>query len=121
MLQKNIITKIALGVAAVAFLFSVITLIRAIVIGAGVMFAVIQVIGTLIIVAICVIMLYFTRFEETEDEDEEETKDQKTEIKENSPDDLTQPEDNESILNDTESEIIEPDIEDDKYNFNNFE
>ncbi len=67
---RNIITKIALGVAAAAFVFSLITLIRAIVVGVGVPFAAIQVIGTLIIVAICAIMLYVLRNEDPETDEE---------------------------------------------------
>lgn len=67
---RNIITKIALGVAAAAFIFSLITLIRAIVVGVGVPFAAIQVIGTLIIVAICAIMLYVLRNEDPEEDEE---------------------------------------------------
>ena len=67
---RNIITKIALGVAAAAFIFSLITLIRAIVVGVGVPFAAIQVIGTLIIVAICAIMLYVLRNEDLETDEE---------------------------------------------------
>ena len=67
---RNIITKIALGVAAAAFIFSLITLIRAIIVGVGVPFAAIQVIGTLIIVAICAIMLYVLRNEDPETDEE---------------------------------------------------
>lgn len=71
MKYRKIITRIALGVAAAALVFSVITLIRAIAVGADVLFAAIQVTGTLIIVAICAVMLYIFRGEdELEEEDE---------------------------------------------------
>lgn len=69
---RNLITKIALGVAIAALLFSIVTLIRAIVLGAGVLIAAVQVIGTAIIVAICAIMLYVIGAYE---EDEEEPQD----------------------------------------------
>ena len=103
MLKRNTITKIALGVAVVALLFSVITLIRAIVIGSGVMFAAIQVIGTLIIVSICAIMLYVLRNEEPEELSEEN-------------------EDKEKDLSGEEKTVDdEPDEINDKYNFDTFE
>ena len=115
MLEKNIITKIALGVAAAAFIFSLTTLIRAIIIGAGVPFAAIQVIGTLIIVSICGIMLYVLRKEESEESSEEN---------ENNDDDFSeeaQSSDDEPSPGIYEPEEAEPYDNDDKYNFSTFE
>lgn len=115
MLKRNTITKIALGVAVVALLFSVITLIRAIVIGSGVMFAAIQVIGTLIIVSICAIMLYVLRNEEPEELSEEnEDKEKDLSGEEKTVDDEPASEINEAEEN-------EPNEIKDKYNFDTFE
>ena len=115
MLKRNTITKIALGVAAVAFLFSLITLIRAIVIGSGVMFAAIQVIGTLIIVSICAIMLYVLRNEETEELSEED------EDEENNVSDEAKTVDDETASVIDKAEDDEPDESNSKYNFDTFE
>ena len=110
MLEKNVITKIALGVAAAAFIFSLITLIRAIIIGVGVPFAAIQVIGTLIIVAICAIMLYVLRTEEPE-ADEEAPAEEASEEPAEAPEENTV----------TDTENIEPDVIHSKYDFESFE
>ena len=85
-MKKNLITKIALGVAIAALLFSIVTMVRSFIIGAGVLMSCILVVGTSIIVAICAIMLYVLRNydygddesgedEDGEDEDEEESED----------------------------------------------
>lgn len=108
--KRDLITKIALGVALLAFVFSAITLIRAIVLGAGVLFAVIQVIVTLIIVAICAVMLYVIRREEAEaGEDETPPEAEIQEPQEEAP------AGEDSIAGPILSEI------DDKYHFENFE
>jgi len=113
MLEKNTITKIALGVAAAAFIFSVITLIRAIIIGTGVLFASIQVIGTLIIVSICGIMLYVLKNED--EEAEEPAEEENTESSDINPYD-------EPLTNDDPSpETTEPQNNDDRYDLENFE
>ena len=113
MLERNTITKIALGVAAVAFLFSVITLIRAIILGNGVLFAAIQVIGTLIIVSICAIMLYVLR---NEDEEAEES------AEEESADSHDADPYDETLTNDALSpETAEPENKNDRYDLDNFE
>ena len=91
-MKKNLITKIALGVAIAALLFSIVTMVRSFIIGAGVLMSCILVVGTSIIVAICAIMLYVLRNydygddesgddesgedEDGEDEDEEESEDE---------------------------------------------
>lgn len=68
MKSRTLITKIALGVAIAALIFSIITLIRAIVLGNAIFIACVQVIGTVIIVAICAIMLYvINHYEESPD------------------------------------------------------
>lgn len=70
--NKNLITKIALGVAIAALVFSIVTLVRAIILNAGVFIAAIQVIGTAVIVAICAIMLYvLSNYEDDEETDAE--------------------------------------------------
>ena len=70
---KNLVTKIALGVAAASLIFSVVTLIRAITLNTGVFMACILVVGTAIIVAICAIMLYVLSNYEAVEDDEEDT------------------------------------------------
>lgn len=112
MLNKNIITKIALGIAAVAFVFSVITLIRAIVLGSGVLFAAIQVIGTMIIVSICAMMLYVLRTEDPEEEiKEEDDKSEETDLTDEANAENYEP----------EVEADQADKKEDKYDLLNFE
>lgn len=65
---KSLIIKIALGVSAVAFIFSLVTLIRNIVIGSMVFVSVMQLIGAAVIVIICFAM--FRIFSGMEEEDE---------------------------------------------------
>lgn len=58
MAGKNIIARVAFGIAIGAFLFSAVTLIRMIVIGSGMLwFGIIQVVGTILILGICFILL----------------------------------------------------------------
>lgn len=76
-MNRNIIIKIAVGVSVVALLFSLVTLIRALIIGSNVVFPVIQVIGSAAIFAICFMLfrsLSAAVDDETEDADEEENK-----------------------------------------------
>lgn len=68
---KLLIIKIAFGVSAAAFLFSIVTLIRNIVVGAMVFVTVMQVIGAGVIVIICFAMLrIFSGMDEEEESDE---------------------------------------------------
>ena len=69
---KSLIIKIALGVAAAAFIFSIVTLIRNIVIGAMIFISIIQVIGAAVIVIICFAMLRVFSGMDEEDEGEDE-------------------------------------------------
>ncbi|MBQ6153971.1 MAG: hypothetical protein IJJ15_09505 [Ruminococcus sp.] len=72
---KSLIIKIALVVSAVAFIFSLITLIRNIVVGSLVFVSVMQLIGTAVIVTICFFMVkIFSGIEEEDDEAYEEEK-----------------------------------------------
>lgn len=79
MKARNLITKIALGVGIAALLFSIVTLVRSIVNASGVLMAVIVLIGTATVVAICAIMLYVQKKydayddEDGEDDDAEDT------------------------------------------------
>lgn len=109
--KRKLITRIALGVAAAALIFSIITLIRAIVLGAGVAFAVVQVIGTLIIVAICAVMLYVIRREE----ESEEAKG----IEEADETETADPEPDEPFTEDIPDDAAET-TQNDKYHFDNF-
>ena len=78
---KSLIIKIALGVAAVAFLFSVVTLIRNIVIGSMIFVSVLQLIGAGVIVVICFAMFrIFTGMDEEEAEENEVEEEEKQEI-----------------------------------------
>ncbi len=77
MKSRTLITKIALGVAIAALIFSIITLIRAIVLGNAIFIACVQVIGTVIIVAICAIMLYvINHYEESPDPQGQDSQDE---------------------------------------------
>ena len=75
-MSKNVIIKIAVGVSAAAALFSVVTLIRAIVIRSNIVLPVIQVVGSVAIFAVCLIML---RVLSAAGEDEDEADDSGTE------------------------------------------
>jgi predicted Co/Zn/Cd cation transporter (cation efflux family) len=55
--NSGLIIKIAVGVSAVAVVFSLVTLIRSIVIGGTVVFPIIQLVGSAAIFAICFLML----------------------------------------------------------------
>ena len=79
---KSLIIKIALGVAAVAFLFSVVTLIRNIVIGSMIFVSVLQLIGAGVIVVICFAMFrIFSGMDEEEAEEiETEAEEEKQEL-----------------------------------------
>ena len=70
MKNSSIIIKIAVIVSAIASLFSIVTLIRAIIIKANIVLPIIQVVGSLAIFAICFIM--FRTFSQTEEEEEDE-------------------------------------------------
>ena len=76
MKNKNLITKIALGVAIAAFVFSVVTLIRNIVLGTMVVLGVIQVVGTALVLAICVfLMVMVKRYDDMQEEGSDEEPD----------------------------------------------
>ncbi len=79
--NNNLVTKIALIVAIIALLFSIVTLVRSIIIHAGIVLAIVQVIGTAIIVAVCSIMLYVLNTTEDDDEDDEEEEQDEEESK----------------------------------------
>lgn len=99
MLKNNLITKIALGVAIAALIFSIVTLIRVLVTGSGILFAVIQVVGTIIIVVICVMMLKYMRNNDDGDDEDEEEQPQEEEIAESaSAEDESIPQDSEEQL-----------------------
>ena len=74
--NSSLIAKIALGVAIAALGFSIVTLIRSIINGAGVLLACILVVGTAIVAAICVMLLSmmknFMYDDDLDDEDDED-------------------------------------------------
>lgn len=77
MKNSSLIIKIAVIVSAIASVFSVVTLIRAIIIKSNIVFPIIQVVGSLAICAVCFFL--FRTISKTEDEeetDEEETSDE---------------------------------------------
>lgn len=78
MKSRNLITKIALITAIAALLFSIVTLVRTIIVGGSVFLSSILVVGTAVVVAICAAMLYILRKydpDEIEDEPVEEEPD----------------------------------------------
>lgn len=124
-MKKNLITKLALGVAIAAMLFSIVTLIRSLIIGSGVLMSSILVVGTTIIVAICAIMLYvLSNYEAAEDEDDDEADEDGSD--EAAGDDADSKEAAETLHkeHEIEQEVDEliADIEkQDKYDLHNFE
>lgn len=118
-MKKNLITKIALIVAIIAFVFSVVTMIRAFIINMGIVLAIVQVIGTAIIVAICAIMLYV--LSNTEDEEDDETLKEKPEAEEVAEADITETVAEQDVGSvDIELNDIE-DVPEFKYDLSNFE
>ena len=76
MKNSGLIIKIAVGIAGVAVIFSLVTLIRSIVIGGTVVFPIIQLVGSAAIFAICFLMfrtLKANGAEEEETDEQEET------------------------------------------------
>ncbi len=69
MKNTSLIIKIAVIVSAIASLFSIVTLIRAIIIKSNIVLPIIQVVGSLAIFTVCFIM--FRAFSQTEEEDAE--------------------------------------------------
>ena len=126
MKNKNLIIKIALGVSIVAVLFSVVTLIRAIIIHSMVVFPIIQVIGSIAIAGICYYLFKMLRSANSEEESEDES-DEQTESEqepEKSVDEKTEDKTEEEIETDTGSEekreTEASDDKDDEYHFSNF-
>lgn len=77
MKTRDTITKIALGVGIAALLFSIVTVVRSIINGSGVLMASIVLIGTAIVVVICAVMLYvqkkYDAYDAYDDEEEEDS------------------------------------------------
>ncbi len=124
-MKNNLITKIALGVALVALLFSAITLIRAFILGAGIVFAVIQLVVTIIITAICAFMLYY--LSKPADGDGEEEAPAEAAQKTAEPTAVTAEAETDEIFDESgvqpaaaETEAVPDDLEE-KYNWSNFE
>ena len=90
MKNTGLIIKGAVIVSAIASLFSIVTLIRAIIIKSNIVFPIIQVVGSLAIFAVCFIMLrtLSTASGEDEGEDNVENTDDETEKAENEADEL---------------------------------
>lgn len=120
-MKNNLITKIALGIAVAALVFSIVTLIRSITIGSGVLLSAILVVGTTVIVAICAVMLYvfnnYTFDEEDGEDDPDESADEQTEEQ---GQDKTPEHQDEDI--ETEVDSLIADLESDaSYDLSNFE
>ena len=133
-MKNNLITKIALGVAVAALLFSIVTLIRALILNNGIFMACILVVGTAIVVAICAIMLYVLSSyepaddeEEADEQDDTDDKDQAKEIDEaqeaqSEADDITAVSDEpESTIDQEVDEILERLESEGGYDLQNFE
>ena len=76
MKNSGLIIKIAVGVSAIAVVFSLVTLIRSIVIRSAIVFPVIQLVGSAAIFAVCFLMLRSLKANgavEEEEPDETET------------------------------------------------
>lgn len=85
MKNSSLIIKIAVIVSAVASVFSIVTLIRAVIVKANVVMPIIQVVGSVAIFAICFVMLRIlstARVEDESDAEDEETDDEETDDEE---------------------------------------
>ena len=127
MKNKDLIIKIALGVSTAAVLFSVVTLIRAIIIHSLVVFPIIQVIGSIAIAGICYYLFKMLRGANSEEESEEDQSDELTDSEqepEKPVDEKTDNKKEEEIETDTDSEkpaeSEASDDKDDDYHFSNF-
>lgn len=69
MKNSSLVIKIALGISVAATLFSLVTLIRCLIIGSSVVFPIIQVVGSAAVFTVCFLMV---RSLKADDEDEEE-------------------------------------------------
>lgn len=76
MKNVSLIIKIAVIVSAIASLFSIVTLIRAIIIKANIVLPIIQVVGSLAIFAVCFIMFRLLSGAPEEDEGEDDGEDE---------------------------------------------
>ncbi|MBQ1474458.1 MAG: hypothetical protein II163_06940 [Ruminococcus sp.] len=72
MKNSGLIIKIAVGIAGVAVIFSLVTLIRSIVIGGTVVFPIIQLVGSAAIFAICFLMFRTLKANGAEEEETDE-------------------------------------------------
>ena len=70
MKNSGLVIKIAVGVSAVAAVFSVVTLIRAIIIGSSAVFPLVQMIGSAAIFAVCFLMLRSLKASENDGQDD---------------------------------------------------
>ena len=75
MKNTGLIIKAAVSVSAIASLFSIVTLIRAIIIKANIVLPIIQVVGSLAIFAVCILIFRALSKAAAEDEGEDESKD----------------------------------------------
>ena len=127
-MKKNLVTKIALIVAIVALLFSIVTLVRAFIIHKGILIAVIEVIGTAVIVTICSIMLYVLNTTDDEEDEEDEAEDEQDEderMKSKKPakKEFVQKAEKEKDITEDDIDVLLNDIDkvDDNYDLSNFE
>ena len=96
MKNSSLIIKIAFVVSAIASLFSIVTLIRAIIIKSNIVLPIIQVVGSLAIFAVCFIMFRSLSQEEDAEADEESAgEDSVTEQAEQAEDEIEEKKDEE--------------------------
>ena len=90
MKNTGLIIKAAVIISAIASLFSIVTLIRAIIIKANIVLPIIQFVGSLAIFAVCILIFraLSKAAEEDEGEDSEENTDDETEKAEREADEL---------------------------------
>lgn len=69
-MNSKLIIRIAVGVSAAAFLFSLVTLIRALVVRLPIAFPLIQFFGSAAIAAVCLVMLFKLRVDNEPEEEE---------------------------------------------------
>lgn len=99
MKNSSLIIKIAFGAAAAAALFSLVTLIRVLIVGTNAAFPVIQFVGSAVILVICFLMLRAWKNDADDAEDEDENEDEAISEAASQPDPLTDEDDEDTVRN----------------------
>ena len=116
MKSSNLIIKIAVAVAGIAAVFSLVTLIRAIYLHLNIVFSIVQVVVSLAIFAVCLLMLRLLKASKAEEEDEESDETDEKDVKKDDeePDDKEDGEADDDGVKALKEKYHLTDVEDDK-------